>query len=56
VIKGNSIGFTADAKKSSPVTRWFRLEEFSKDVGRTWSKWLRIFDVAIGEVCYRREQ
>jgi hypothetical protein len=55
VIKGNTIVFTADDKKNSPVTRWFRLEEVSKDVGQTWSERLCIFDVVIGEVCYQRE-
>jgi hypothetical protein len=54
-IKGNAIVFTADDDKKNPVTRWFRLEDVSKDVGRTWTEQLCILDAAMGEVCYRRE-
>lgn len=54
-IRGNTIVFTADDRKGSPVTRWFRLEDVSKDVGQTWKERLCIFDPAIGDVCYERD-
>jgi hypothetical protein len=54
-IRGNTIVFTADDAKNRPITRWFRLEEVSKDVGQTWRERLCILDPATGDVCYERE-
>ena len=55
-IRGNTITFTKDTKRNSPVINWFRLEEVSADVGQTWKEQLCIFDASIGDVCYRRDR
>ena len=55
-IRGNTITFTKDTKRNSPVINWFRLEEVSADVGQTWKEHLCIFDASIGDVCYRRDR
>lgn len=56
-IKGNVIMFMADSNKSRPMTSWYRLEQESKDLGRTWSDKLCLLQEGVGgEVCYRRTE
>lgn len=57
LIRGNVITFTADDNKSNPTTHWYRLEQESKDLGRTWSDKLCLLQKGVGgEVCYRRTE
>lgn len=55
-IGGNVITFTADDNKSNPTTRWYRLEQESKDLGRTWLDKLCLLQEGISEVCYGRTE
>ena len=56
-IRGNVITFTADNNKSNPPASWYRLEQESKDLGRTWSDKLCLLQEEVGgEVCYRRTE
>lgn len=56
-IRGNVITFTADDHKSHPTTSWYRLEQESKDLGRTWSDKLCLLQEGVGgEACYRRTE
>ena len=59
-IKGNTIIFTNDNDKANPKTGWLRLEQESKDDGRTWIDKLYILqkstiDGSEYEVNYQRE-
>jgi hypothetical protein len=56
-IRGNVIIFSADNNKSRPMTSWYRLEQESKDLGKTWSDKLCLLQESVGgEVCYRRTE
>ena len=55
-IRGNTITFIKDTNRSRPTINWFRLEDVSADVGRTWKEQLCLFDASIGDVCFRRDR
>jgi hypothetical protein len=56
VIRGNTITFAADNDRANAKTRWFRVEQESKDGGVTWADRLCLLEEGVGEVCYTRSQ
>jgi hypothetical protein len=59
-INNNQILLTKDSNKSSPDKGWFRIEQESKDDGRTWKDKLYLLRTSIVdgkeyELCYERQ-
>lgn len=55
-VQGNAITLVADADKAHPSQGYFRLEQESRDNGRSWAERLCILREEIGEVCYQRDR
>ena len=55
-VQGNTITLIADSDKAHPSLGYFRLEQESKDGGRTWVEKLCLLREQIGEVCYQRDR
>ncbi len=55
-VRGNTITLMADSDKAHPSHGYFRLEQESKDDGRTWNEKLCLLREEIGEVCYQRDR
>jgi hypothetical protein len=60
-MNGNSILLTHDSNKSTPEAAWFRIEQESRDEGRTWTEKLYLLrksevDGSEFEVAYDKQQ
>lgn len=55
-LQGNAITMIADSDPLHPTQGYFRLEQESKDGGRSWAEKLCILRHEIGEVCYQRDR
>jgi hypothetical protein len=55
-VQGNAMTLVADSDPSHPSQGHFRLEQESKDGGRTWIEKLCLLREEIGEVCYQRDR